>query len=151
MSQDDYVKYQAALKNKRFPDDTHLILNNEWLGGELYHNAYASRCKVQDYTLLTEDQIEKCLSKQTDKETFLVLFTNGFQWHLDELEDFVFYYYKGVHFPGDPFAKMEAYDIKYRKIEFKKTIDSFSYIRRPKMEMRPNKIIWRVALPNIPY
>ncbi len=151
MNQDDWDKYQAALKNRRFPKNTHLILDNEWLGGELYHNSYAARCKMLDYTLITEDKIEKCLNKKTEKGTFLVLFTNGFQWHLDELEDFVFYYYKGIHFPGDPFSKMEAYDVKDRKIHFKKTIDSFAYFKRPKLEIRPNKVIWSVALPPMPY
>jgi hypothetical protein len=151
MSQDDWDKYQSALKKRRFPNNTHLILDNEWLGGELYHNSYAARGKMLDYTIITEDKIEQCLKKKNEKITFLVLFTNGFQWHLDELEDFVFYYYKGIHFPGDPFSKMEAYDVQDREIIFKKTIDSFAYFRRPKLEIRPNKVLWSVALPPMPY
>ncbi len=151
MSQDDWDKYQAALKCRRFPPDTHLILDNEWLGGELYHNAYAARGKMLDYALVAEDQIEKCLSNIKEKVTFLALFANGFNWHLDALEDFVFFYFKGIHFPGDPFAQMEDYDVKEKKIQLKRTIDHFAYFRRPKTEMKPNKVIWSVKLPCIPY
>ena len=150
-SQDDWDKYQAALKNKRFPQDTHLILDNEWLGGELYHNAYSARSKMLDYAIVAEDKIESCLSNVKEKVTFLALFTSGFHWHLDELEDFVFFYRKGFHFPGDPFAKMEEYVIKEREIQLRKTIDHFAYFRRPKTEMKPNKVIWCVTLPRMPY
>jgi len=151
MSQDDWDKYQASLKNRRFPPGPHLIFDNEWLGGELYHNSYAARCKMLDYALVAENQIEKCLSNTKEKVTFLVLFTNGFNWHLDELEDFLFFYFKGIHFPGDPFAQMEDYDVKEKKIQLKRTIDHFAYFRRPKTDMKPNKVIWSVKVPCIPY
>ncbi len=151
MSQNDWDKYQAALKNRRFPPNTHLILDNEWLGGELYHNAYAARSKMLDYALVVEDKIGECLSNIKEKVTFLALFTNGFHWHLDELEDFVFFYFKGIHFPGDPFADMEEHIVKQKKIQLKKTIDHFAYFRRPKTEMKPNKVTWSVKLPCIPY
>lgn len=151
MSQDDWDKYQAALKNERFPHNTHLILDNEWLGGELYHNAYATRSKMLDYALVAEDKIETCLRNVKERITFLALFTNGFHWHLDELEDFVFFYHKGIHFPGDPFAKMEEYIVRERKIQLRRTIDHFAYFRRPKTEMRPNKVVWSVTLPRTPY
>jgi len=84
------------------------------------------------------------------KVTFLALFTNGFHWHLNELEDFVFFYFKGIHFPGGPFAQMEDYDVNEKKIRFRRTIDHFAYFRRPKTEMKPNKVIWNVKLPCIP-
>jgi hypothetical protein len=109
ITQDDWDKYQNASGGRRFPEDTLLIFDNEWLGGELYHDAYAARTKMMDYTLFLEEKIQKCLENTADKVTFLALFTNGFHWHLDELEDFVFYYRNGLHFSGDPFAKMEAF------------------------------------------
>jgi len=151
MTQDDWDKYQSALKNKRFPKDTHLILENEWLGGELYHNAYAARSKMLDYALAVEEKIEACLSNVGEKITFLVLFTNGFHWHLDELEDFVFFYLKGAHFPGDPFANMEEFAVREKKIHFRRSIDHFAFFRRPKTEMKPNKVVWSVTAPCMPY
>ena len=150
-TQDDWKKYQAALNNQRFPKDTYLILENEWLGGELYHNAYASRTKMLDYALDLEEKIEACLINVSEKLTFLTLFTNGFHWHLDELEDFIFFYLNGVHFPGDPFANMEEFVVKEKKIIFRKSIDHFAFFRRPKTEMKPNKVVWSVTSPNMPY
>ncbi|NOZ83901.1 MAG: hypothetical protein GXP60_03690 [Epsilonproteobacteria bacterium] len=149
-SQDDWDRYQDAIKNRRFPRNTQLILDNEWLGGELYHNAYAARSKMLDYASDMEDKIKSCLSTVEEKITFLVLFTNGFHWHLDELEDFVFFYRKGTHFPGDPFAIMEEHFVKERNRQFEGTIDHFAYFRRPKTEIRPNKVIWSVTLPHMP-
>jgi hypothetical protein len=145
--QDDWEKYQAALQNQRFPNDVHLILEHEWLGGELYHNAYASRTKMMDYALEMEERIEACLTEVRDKMTFLVLFTDGFHWHLDELEDFIFFYFNGVHFQGDPFSCMEDFIIEEEQITFKKTINYFAYFRRPRTELKPNRVVWRVPLP----
>lgn len=150
-TQDDWKKYQSALNNKRFPKDTFLILENEWLGGELYHNAYASRTKMLDHALDLEEKIESCLSNISEKITFLTLFTNGFHWHLDELEDFIFFYLNGTHFPGDPFSSMEEFVMKENKITFKKSIDHFAFFRRPKTEIKPNKVVWSVTSPNRPY
>jgi len=150
-TQDDWEKYQAALNNQRFPKDTHLILENEWLGGELYHNTYASRTKMLDYALDLEEKIESCLSNVSEKITFLALFTNGFHWHLDELEDFIFFYLNGTHIPGDPFASMEVFVVKEKKIIFGKSIDHFAFFRRPKTEMKQNKVVWSVKPSNMPY
>lgn len=151
IAQNDWDKYLSASKNERFPKDTHLILENEWLGGELYHNAYAVRSKMLDYALDLEHKIEACLSNVREKTTFLALFTNGFHWHLDELEDFVFFYLTGAHFPGDPFADMEEFVVRKKKIEFRKSIDHFVFFRRPKTEMKANKIVWSVTPPHMPY
>lgn len=148
-TQDDWEKYQAALKNKRFPMDTYLILENEWFGGELYHNAYASRTKMLDYTLDFEDKIHSCLSNSFDKLTFLVLFTNGFHWHIDLLEDFLFFYLNGFHISGDPFASMEDFVVNKRRIIFRNSIDHFAFFRRLKIEMKPNKVIWSVKAPGM--
>ena len=151
MTQDDWDKYQSALKNKRFPKNTHLILENEWLGGELYHDAYAARSKMLDYALIVEDKIEACLSNSVEKITFLTLFTNGFHWHCDDLEDFVFFYFKGAHLPGDPFADMEEFAVRARTIQFRRSIDHFSFFRRPKTEIKPNKVVWSVTAPHMTY
>jgi hypothetical protein len=151
MSKNDWKKYQEALEKERFPKDTLLILSEEWLGGELYHNAYASRSKMMDYTLEMEQKIDKCLVETTGSNmTFLVLYTNGFYWHIDELEDFIYFYRLDKHFPGDPFANMEDHAVQMQGITFKKNIDHFSYIRRATTEIRPNRVVWCVQLPKYP-
>lgn len=151
INQDDWHKYQGALKNGRFPDNTHLILEDEWLGGELYHNAYAARSKMMDNAVIMEEKIRDCITVDGDNLTFLVLFTDGFDWSLDELEDFVFFYRQGSHYPGDPFANMEKHNVEENNIPLQGSIDCFTYVRRPKMEIRPNKVVWNVDTPNLPY
>ncbi len=148
ISKDDWVKYKAATEKGLFPKNTYLLLNDAWLGGELYHNSYAARGKMLDYTIETEDKIESCLMDVKEKITILVFFTDGFDWHLDELEDFVFFYRSGKHFPGDPFSAMEDDFIKNEGIHLKKVIHYFACFRRPKTEIRPNKIIWNVSSPS---
>jgi hypothetical protein len=145
ISKDDWAKYKAATEKGLFPENTYLLLNDEWLGGELYHNSYAARGKMLDYTIEMEEKIESCFKDLKEKVTFLVFFTDGFDWHLDELEDFVFFYRSGRHFPGDPFAAMEDDFIKKEGIDLKKVIHYFACFRRPKTEIRPNKIIWNVS------
>jgi len=151
MSQDDWEKYKKAINNDLIPNNVGLLLEEEWLGGELYHNTYASRSKMLDYTLDMEDKIHKCIGEGNHGRTFLVYFTNGFHWHLDEFEDFIYYYRNGNHFPGDPFALMEDHHVKEKNIVFKKNIDCFSFFRRPKLDMRPSKIIWCVNEPKLPH
>ncbi len=144
ISKDDWAKFEAADKKGWLPDDTYLLLSEGGLGGELYHNSYAARGKMLDYTMEMEDKIELCCQNLEKEVTFLVFFTDGFDWHLDELEDFVFFYRSGRHFPGDPFALMEDDFIKKKGIVLKKVIRYFSCLRRPKTELKPNKIVWNV-------
>ena len=151
IDQDDWEKYKDAVKNGRFADNTQIILDQEWLGGELYHNAYSARGKMMDYSILLEEKIQDCISHNSDKHTFLVLYSDGFDWNLDELEDFVYYYRNGTHYPGDPFAKMEEHHVRESEITLDHSIDCFAYIRRPKLEVMPNKIIWNVDSPCFPY
>jgi hypothetical protein len=42
-TQDDWEQFQEAVRNSRFPQNTEMMLHKDWLGGELFHNAYSSR------------------------------------------------------------------------------------------------------------
>ncbi len=149
--QDDWHKYESAMKKERLPTDTRIILNKDWLGGELYHYSYSSRGKMLDNALVVEDKIENCLASVEHKITILVQFSNGFHWHIDELEDFIYFYNVGRHFPGDPFAEMEDHFVESRKIRLNGSIQHFSFFTRPESEIRPKQIIWSVPLPEWPF
>lgn len=150
-TQDDWEQFQEAVRKNRFPQNTEMILHKDWLGGELFHNSYSSRKKMIDNAQLMEKKIEACLDKADNYLTFLAFFSDGFQWHIDRLEDFIHYYRTGVHFPGDPFSKMEKFFYETEGISFKKTINHFAYIRRQKAETRPSRVVWSVSLPNWPF
>ena len=104
-----------------------------------------------DNALLMEKKINSYLNKSGTHITFLANFSDGFQWHIDRLEDFIHYYRTGVHFPGDPFSKMEKYFYRKEGISFEKTINHFAYIRRQKAETRPSRVVWSVQLPKWPF
>jgi hypothetical protein len=139
ISKNDWAKFKAAGKKDLFPDNTYFLLSEEGLGGELYHNSYAARGKMLYYTMEMEDKIESCFKNLEEIVTFLVFFMDGFDWHLDELEDFVFFYRSGRHFPDDPFAVMEDDFIQKEGIVLKKVIQYFSCLRRPNTAIRPSE------------
>ena len=107
-------------------------------------NQESSRIKEIDIVLKTIFFSEDLMSVNDSDDSPLYM-------PLDDLEDFIFYYLNGVHFPGDPFSSMEDFFVKKKKIIFRKSIDHFAFFRRPKTEMKPNKVVWRVTPPNMPY
>ncbi len=144
IAQDDWGRYESAVQTARFPDNAQLVLEREWLGGELYHNAYASRAKLLDYTLETESKTQECLGPEPNSITHLMLCTNGFDWHVDMLEDFVYFYRHGRHFNGDHFRLMEEHYIVENNIQLLRNIHYFGYLRRPTTEARPAGGTWSV-------
>ncbi|CAG1065565.1 hypothetical protein BAC1_01149 [uncultured bacterium] len=143
LTKDDWWKYEQDLGLGRF-GNVKLILNEEWLGGEIYHDAYASRSKILEYVVETENKIESCLKDKIEDNTCLVFFSNGTDWYLDELEDFVFYYRHDKHHSGDTFAQMEDYHIKENRIILKRNIHLFAFMERSLTEIRPNRVRWNV-------
>ncbi|MBW8003454.1 MAG: hypothetical protein FVQ80_15810 [Planctomycetes bacterium] len=142
--QDDWNRYKAHIQSNRFPCNAQLIFDEEWMGGELYHFAYAARTKILEYTIETEEKIERCLGSDKKAIAFLVLFSNGFHWSISELEDFVYFYRSGSHFEGDHFRKMEDYYLSERSITLKRNIDHFTFIKRPEASIRPVGGNWSV-------
>ena len=139
--QNDWTRYEAAVSAGRFPDNARLIFEKEWLGGELYHKAYAARTKILDCTLEMEAKISECL-RDTSDQTFLVLFSNGLDWHRSELEDFVYFYRKGQHFEGDHFGAMEKHYIQSSGIKLARNIDCFGFFKRSTTSIRPVGGVW---------
>ena len=141
---DDWNRYLKDFQNDRFTQRTRLVLERDWMGGELYHQTFAARSKIMEYTLETEEKIEDCLKSQKERITFLAFFSNGFDWHIDHLEDFVFFYRHGTHFDGDHFSKMEQHYLETKGITLKRNIQHFSYIKRPDVSVRPVGGTWSV-------
>jgi hypothetical protein len=142
--QNDWNRYLRDFKNDRFTRNTRLVLERDWMGGQLYHHAFAARSKILEYALETEQKIETCLKSEERRITFLVLFSNGFDWHIDHLEDFLAYYRHGSHFVGDHFAKMEQYYIETKGVTMKRNIHHFAYIKRPDLSVVPIQVVWSV-------
>jgi hypothetical protein len=99
-----------------------------------------------EHTLDTEEKIRKCLGKGHSQLILLSLFGNGY-WHWSHLQDFVHFYYRGNHSPGDVFSEMERHHICEENILFDRSIDHFAYWERSDLHVRPT----RSVIPVLPY
>lgn len=130
---DDWGKFEDAKERVLFPENVNVILDKECLGGEFWHNSYSSRGRMLEYTIELEKKIKNY--EIADNTYFIMAFCgDGFDWHLDELEDFADFYKTGRHNPDDPFQKMENYDIEKEQIKLQRNINGFCYLERPKTE-----------------
>ena len=148
--QDDWERFRSHVESGRFPDNAHIILSEQGLGGELYHNSFSARSKMLAYTLETEAKVAACLQPKGLNVVVLALCSNGFAWHVDELEDFLFLYRRGRHYDGDPFRLMEAYEIEREGVQLTRSIDHFAFIKRPDTALKAQGGVWSVKPPRWP-
>ncbi|MFA6129851.1 MAG: hypothetical protein WC731_02580 [Candidatus Omnitrophota bacterium] len=141
---DSWEKFQK--EQKYFPVNTHIELEQEWMGGEIYHNMRSARSAMLQYTLECES---KLVAYKTDNtmRCILMFCGNGFHWHLDELEDFADFYFTGKHNPGDQFSEMEKDFMKTRNIVFKRNIHRFGYFEHKEYEVDYRQIVCPVQGP----
>lgn len=149
-AKDRWDQYDKAQKEGWFPKNVHVMLDQQWLGGELWHNKFAARSRMLEYAIELEQKIGE--SKLTTINTFFVLALcgEGFVWHQDELEDFVWFYYSNAHRFDDPFSKAEIKDIEINKIKLTRSISRFACMSRPQGEIRHKRLNWRVWPPSDP-
>ena len=129
---------------------TDIALSRNWLGGELWHDAFASRSRVLEYTLELEEKITalKRGSGIGQRECFILMFCDtGGHWHEDELEDFVSAYRRRKHRPDDPFADMEAHYIANKSLKLNRLISRFACMQRPQFSVRHMRLNWKVQAP----
>lgn len=141
---DSWEQYERLGRNTRFPDNATLYLEKQWLGGELFHTYSAARAKLLAYPIETEEKVERCLTDAERRRVFLVFFSNGFDWHVDHLEDFLHLYRHGHHFEGDHFRLMEEHYIKEKELHFKRNIQHFGFMLRGTTAIRPSVGWWDV-------
>ena len=147
---DRWEQFEKALEERWLPDNVKLIFSKEWLGGELWHNRFAARSRMLEYTLELEQKIADC-KLQADKTFFaLMLCWEGFYWHESELEDFVSFYFTGAHRFDDPFSKAETKYIGERKLKLARTISRFACMRRPQGDVHQKRLNWNVQPPRDP-
>ena len=76
-----------------------------------------------------------------------VLYSDGFRWHQDELEDFVAFYMTGRHRSDDLLGRMERDYMRKRWLRFSRAVHGFAWMCRPQREIRPTEINWNVQPP----
>jgi len=147
VTKDDWQKFETARDKNHFPDHVNVHLEKEGLGGELWHNMFTARSKMLEYALELEAKIKNCGITREEAVCILVLCSNRFDWHLDQLEDFVAFYRSGKHSWDDEFARMEKYDMESKNIRLSGTIDEFVYVERLPIAVKPRRIIRLVPTP----
>lgn len=151
LAKDRWEQFERAQAEGWFPQNVSVVLSKEWLGGELWHNMFAARGRMLEYSLELEQKIAE--GKLSDNGTLFVLALcgEGFHWHEDELEDFVSYYYSGSHREDDAFGKAEAQYVEEKKLFIAKTISRYACMRRPQGDILPKRLNWNVQPPHRPH
>jgi hypothetical protein len=150
-AKDRWEQFERALKEGWFPENVTVAVSKEWMGGEIWHQMFAARARMLEYTMELEGKIRDCgLKDQKNTLFILALCGAGFHWHEDELEDFVQFYRTGRHRSDDPFSKVESNYIAEEKINFERTVSRFACMRRRQGEVFHTRLNWNVQGPKDP-
>ena len=58
-TQDDWEKFSHIRNSGLLPENVILAIHRDWMGGEFWHNWFASRSRMLEYTLETERKISQ--------------------------------------------------------------------------------------------
>lgn len=145
---DRWDQYERAVKEDWFPKNVALVLNKDWLGGELWHNAFAARSRMLEYTIELEQKIAQSCLKDSNTLFVLAFCGEGFNWHQDQLEDFVSFYRSGAHRSDDPFSLAEEKYIKEMGLSVStKSISRFACMQRSQGDVHQRRLNWNVQAP----
>ena len=151
LAKDRWEQFERAQAEGWFPLNVSVVLSKEWLGGELWHNMFAARGRMLEYSLELEQKIAEGNLSVGGSLFVLALCGEGFHWHEDELEDFVSYYYAGAHRGDDAFGNAEARYVREKNIAIAKTISRFACMRRPQGAIFQKRLNWNVQPPRHPH
>jgi hypothetical protein len=143
-STDRWDQFERATAERWFPENIIVGISKEWLGGEIWHGWFAARSRMLEYSLELEQKITEAGLAADNVIPVPALYGDGFRWHQDQLEDFVSFYYCGVHRGDDPFAQTERKYITDKRIYLKRTVSRFAYFQWKQGEIRPNRVNWHV-------
>lgn len=122
--------WQKFLRRKKHhPQNIEYHTKQEWMGGAIYGNEFASRSHFLQYTMDFEERLAAAKAIKAGPGV-LVFCGNGFAWRLSNLEDWADFYHRGVHRADDPFAVMEQHHIDQKKITLVRNVDHFAWLKR---------------------
>ena len=136
-------------KSKKWLKDGDLVLLEGALGGKLWHLKFASRSRMLEYTLELEHKLAGYATVDADT-TVMMLCSNGFDWHQDELEDFVAFYVDGQHRRDDSLASMEKHAVDSSGVQLPRHVKRFGYLQRNDQAIQPSVVNWNVRPPAWP-
>jgi hypothetical protein len=144
---DRWEQFEKSQAEGWLPGNVNIMFEKEWLGGELWHNMFAARSRMLEYSLELEQKIAEGNLSEGNTLVVLALCGEGFYWHQDQLEDFVSFYYSGAHRGDDPFSKSEARHVQDKHIAIAKSISRFACMRRSQGDVLLKRLNWNVQPP----
>jgi hypothetical protein len=148
---DRWDQYQRVVEAGHITDNVTIHFDRQWMGGELWHQKFSARAKMLEYSLELEGRIQRGGVDAPKHGFVLALFSDGFAWHEDELEDFVAFYRTGRHRLDDGLAKMERHAFEEAGRTLTRRISAFAYFCRPVFELLPTGKNWNVRPPKEPW
>lgn len=147
---DAWERYERARARGWFTRNTRLVLDQEWMGGEIAHELFASREKFLEYTLELEAKIR--LITDRERTYFRLIFCgDGFQWRCDHLEDFADFYFNGHHRPDDSLGAMQVHYMSENGLTFERSIHGFCYFERRRPSITVTTFRSDVRGPRLPF
>lgn len=146
-STDRWEQFEKARTEGWFPENVHVGLFEEWLGGEIWHAWFAARSRMLEYALELEKKIAEGILASENTAFVLTLCGDGVNWHQSQLEDFVSFYKSGAHRADDQFSQAEQNYMSEKKISLSKTISRFAYMQRRQGQIRQNRFNCHVRPP----
>lgn len=141
---DRWDQYQRVVEAGHITGNVAIHLEQDWMGGELWHLKFAARVKMLEHAREFEDRIATGGVDSPTHGFVLAFFSDGFAWHEDELEDFVALYRTGRHRQDDGLAKMEQYSVQSENRSLTRRISTFGYFCRPTFGLSPTAKNWNV-------
>jgi len=149
---DRWDQFEKAHLEQWFPERVRVVLNKDWLGGEIWHQMFAARARMLEYSLEFEQKIRDARLKEQPGTSFTLAFCGaGVDLCEDQLEDFVQFYETGKHRADDPFAKLEEKYMQDHQLSLEQTISRFAYLKRRQGELFQSDLNWNVRASSGPH
>jgi len=136
---------RACSERRMLPENIVLPLSKEWMGGEIWHQMFAARARMLDYTLELEGKIRDCGRRiRTRQFSILALCGAGFHWPRRRAGRLCPVLQNGRHRSARPISKVEANYIGEKKITLERTVSRFACMRRRQGEVFHTRLNWNV-------
>ena len=144
---DAWDKFTSVKDRGLLSEKTEVLLSQDFLGGEIWHDWMAGRSKMLEYCVQTEEKIKLAGAEVRDDIFVLWFCVRPPSWNLSHLEDFVAFYRSGVHRYDDSFGKMEKHYLESNQIQLSRSIHDFVLLERNDLDVRWRNLTWKVNPP----
>lgn len=129
-----------------FPENARLIVDRNWAGSAISGQAIKARWSFLKRASEVEERAA-LIPAAMQGPVYLLFCSNGFDWNLDELEDFADFYRTDTARVDDWLANGMCRYMTENNIAFTRTLAGFGYLERPHQEVREQRFVLPVHGP----